>query len=444
MAQVQDLSGLLTGISSQAPIDPRVGLTPMQQLQASGMASSEATRKAAGGLMSSITGKEVNVQTSRERAQSELAGLDVNDPKDQPRILEIYTRLDPNKAAQLKAAFAQQGRNRLAEGAVTAKTAARQGSIVNAIKTKYPNRPDLQEMAKQGVSFKEINDFAETDVDGRYKVAGNNVLDTKTGKYLPPPPSVGKGGYTVSKVYDPVRGVNVIKYLDKDDPTIVLDERLDAVDVGRQSASLLRLQSQNLTAANEAGTEYKEAVSVANRLEKAAAGGMTGGVLATGEEFIKKVLGTEDEVTLLRKAADRLRVSRGVANLPVGPASDKDVALVMGGELSATANPATVASYVKGIAKLAKAEKEFFTDQNGWLDRYKDIGGFSSYLVKEQLEEQLGHSDIIAAVEKLAAVNYDPTALAIFEEKFGFNYADAKEELGRANATLSQLKREDF
>ena len=111
MAQVQDLSGLLTGIS-QAPIDPRVGLTPMQQLQARGMEANQGLRQAAGGLMSSITGKEVNVQTSRERAQSELAGLDVNDPKDQPRILEIYTRLDPTKAAQLKAAFAQQGRDR--------------------------------------------------------------------------------------------------------------------------------------------------------------------------------------------------------------------------------------------------------------------------------------------------------------------------------------------
>lgn len=111
MAQVQDLSGLLTGIS-KAPIDPRVGLTPMQQLQARGMEANQGLRQAAGGLMSSITGKEVNVQTSRERAQSELAGLDVNDPKDQPRILEIYTRLDPTKAAQLKAAFAQQGRDR--------------------------------------------------------------------------------------------------------------------------------------------------------------------------------------------------------------------------------------------------------------------------------------------------------------------------------------------
>ena len=111
MAQVQDLSGLLTGIS-QAPIDPRVNLTPMQALRARGLEANRGLRQAAGGLMSSITGREVNVQTTRERAQSELAGLDINDLKDQPRILEIYTRLDPNKAAQLKAAFAQQGRDR--------------------------------------------------------------------------------------------------------------------------------------------------------------------------------------------------------------------------------------------------------------------------------------------------------------------------------------------
>ena len=137
MAQVQELSGLLTGISSQAPIDPRVGLTPVQQLMARGMASSEATRKAAGGLMSSITGKEVNVQTSSERAQSELAGLDINDPKDQPRILEIYTRLDPNKAAQLKAAFAQQGRDRTLIKETTDSSVANRQSVASQLGDEY-------------------------------------------------------------------------------------------------------------------------------------------------------------------------------------------------------------------------------------------------------------------------------------------------------------------
>ena len=430
MAQT-DLAGLLTGIT-QAPIDPMAGASMAQRQLAMGAQAAQGLRQGMGGLFNTDT------RTTKEKADQMMANLDVTKKADRDQMLKIVSNVNPQAVPALRTRFAQMD-------AASVKQDSLASATQDAIKKKYgEDRSDLLELASQGMSLKDIDAFAETDVEGKYKVVGNNVLDITTGKYLPPPPNVGKGGYTVSKVYDPVRGVNVIKYLDQNDPTIVLDERLDAVDVGRQSASLLKLQSENLQAADDAGKEYREAVSVGNRLEKAAAGGVTGGIVATGEEFIKSILGTEDEVTLLRKAADRLRVSRGVANLPTGPASDKDVALVMEGELSATANPKTVASYVRGIAKLAKAEKEFYTDQNGWLDRYKDIGGFSSYLVKEQLGKQLGHSSIVAAEKKLAEVKYDPAALAIFENKFGFNYAAAKKELDRANETLSQLKREDF
>tara|TARA_R110002096_G_scaffold343903_1_gene536828 strand:+ start:231 stop:1550 length:1320 start_codon:yes stop_codon:yes gene_type:complete len=314
-----------------------------------------------------------------------------------------------------------------------------------AITQKYgEKRTDLLDLADQGMSLTDVDSFAETDMSDKYKIVGNNVLEVATGKFLPTPKGAGKGGYTISKFYDPKQGANVIQFLDKDDPTIVLDEKLDTKDIGRQSTSLLKLQDENLKLANAASKEAIEANAVALKLEKAAEMGTTGGVIAQGEEFIKSILGSEDETTLLRKSADRLRVSRGIANLPVGPASDKDVALVMGGELSATANPATVAAYVRGIAKLAKAERDFYNNQNAWLDRYKDNGGFSSYMSKEQLEKQLGHSSIVAAEKKLAEVNYDTDALAIFEQKFGFDYMAAKKELDRANKTLETLKREDF
>ena len=113
--------------------------------------------------------------------------------------------------------------------------------------------------------------------------------------------------------------------------------------------------------------------------------------------------------------------------------------------MSSTASPATVAAYVRGIAKLARAERAFYSGPNCvGLDRYKDNGGFSSYMAKEQLDKQLGHSSVVAAEKRLAEVNYDPTALAIFEQKFGFDYMAAKEELDRANKTLAVLKREDF
>ena len=294
------------------------------------------------------------------------------------------------------------------------------------------------------MSLKDIDSFATEEGTERYRISGNNVFDTATATFITPPET--KSGKSATKVqfYDAEKGANVIQFVDPDDPTIVLRELLDSKDIGRQSTSLLKLQSENLKEANNASKEAREANAVALRLEKAAEQGMTGGVIATGEEFIKNVLGTEDEATLLRKSADRLRVSRGIANLPAGPASDKDVALVMGGELSSTASPETVAAYVRGIAKLARAERAFYSDQNAWLDRYKDNGGFSSYMAKEQLDKQLGHSSVVAAEKRLAEVNYDPTALAIFEQKFGFDYMAAKEELDRANKTLAVLKREDF
>jgi len=167
MAQVQDLSGLLTGISSQAPIDPRVGLSPMQQLQARGMEANQGLRQAAGGLMSSITGKEVNVQTSRERAQSELAGLDINNPEHQPRILEIYTRLDPNKAAQLKAAFAQQGRQRDTKAKALAQDEVKRTGFAAYLERTYPDK-GYGDLALQGmITPANMKNFIKEAADGK-------------------------------------------------------------------------------------------------------------------------------------------------------------------------------------------------------------------------------------------------------------------------------------
>ena len=432
MAQPTDLTGMLT----EGLFQPTQQAVPSSLAEASmRLAQSAGTGLRRG--VGALTGADT--RTNPEAARAAMQGLDINNPADQPKLLEIVRKYAPEKEAALVAQFGQQGRVR-----------AKEASLIDATKTaiteKYgEKRKDLLALADQGMSLQEVDSFAKIDANDRYKVVGNNVLDVTTGEYLPPPKGAGKEGYTVQKFYDAEKGANVIQFLDKVDPSIVLREEIDTKDAGRQSATLLRIQSENLEMANEAGKQAREANAVANRLEKAAAEGMTGGVIAQGEEFIKSILGSEDEVTLLRKSADRLRVSRAVANLPVGPASDKDVALVLGGELSSTADPKTVAQYVRGVAKLAKAERDFYSTQNAWLDTYKgDIGGFSSYLEKEQLEKQLGHSSIVAAEKRLAEVNYDPAALAFFEQKFGFDYMDAKQKLDRANKTLATLNREDF
>ena len=433
-----DLDRLLTGVSNR-PMEVQ-----RQPIPGSPSFSGDFSAQTANSMKASLGnlvrgGRPTQAQQLNQAEAKYRVGGTIEDKK---KLIEILVMRGDREAA---AKIASEIQALLKESSQKTASTNLINATKKAITQKYgEKRTDLLDLADQGMSLTDVDSFAETDMSDKYKIVGNNVLEVATGKFLPTPKGAGKGGYTVSKFYDPVQGANVIQFLDKDDPTIVLDEKLDTKDIGRQSASLLKLQDENLKLANSASKEAIEANAVALKLEKAAAMGTTGGVIAQGEEFIKSILGSEDETTLLRKSADRLRVSRGIANLPVGPASDKDVALVMGGELSATANPATVAAYVRGIAKLAKAERDFYNNQNAWLDRYKDNGGFSSYMAKEQLEKQLGHSSIVAAEERLAEVNYDTAALAIFEQKFGFDYMTAKKELDRANKTLETLKREDF
>ena len=214
MAQVQDLSGLLTGIS-QAPIDPRVGLTPMQALRARGMEANQGLRKAAGGLMSTIAGKEINVQTTRERAQSELAGLDINDPKDQPRILEIYTRLDPNKAAQLKAAFAQQGRARSKEGVAKTQSEAQRKGFADYVERTYPEL-DLRGLVEAGtLTPQNLKQFlpALQDKQKRYVPSGGSVFDTLTREWIAGPASKGNPKDDILTVNDRLYSISKDAYI---------------------------------------------------------------------------------------------------------------------------------------------------------------------------------------------------------------------------------------
>ena len=280
MAQT-DLTGLLTGITS-APIDPMLNASLGQRAIARGEALGKSMRQNIG----AFTG--ANTQTTKEKVEGRLAQLDINNPNDQPEILKLVSVVNPQGAAQLKAQFAQQGRVRATEGEAKTKEEALTGATRGAILKKYgADRPDLLELATQGMSLKDIDAFATEEGTERYQISGNNVFDKLTATFITPPET--KSGKSATKVqfYDAEKGANVIQFVDPDDPTIVLRELLDSKDIGRQSATLLTLQSENLKAANEASREAREANAVAIKLDKAAEQGMTGGVIATGEEFIK-------------------------------------------------------------------------------------------------------------------------------------------------------------
>jgi hypothetical protein len=121
------------------------------------------------------------------------------------------------------------------------------------------------------------------------------------------------------------------------------------------------------TAAVAAGTAKQQAVqfnSLADRLQ-AAGGGY--GVFSSAAEWVAKNTGRQDYMTELRQEFTRLRNSAAVQSLPPGPATDRDIALVLEGFPPANADSRTMASFLRGMAKLQDINSAVENARVDWL-----------------------------------------------------------------------------
>ncbi len=96
--------------------------------------------------------------------------------------------------------------------------------------------------------------------------------------------------------------------------------------------------------------------TLANDFERLVAGG---GVQTSVSETFKQILGTQDDVTELRRSFNKVRLSEGLKNLPPGPATDRDVKEAFKGVPPESAPPQQVASFLRGAARLARFEAGF-------------------------------------------------------------------------------------
>jgi hypothetical protein len=108
------------------------------------------------------------------------------------------------------------------------------------------------------------------------------------------------------------------------------------------------------------------------------------GAAASVSEWLKQATGNQDVVSQLRTEYTRLRNSQAIKSLPPGVATDKDIELALKGIPPETANPATLASFLRGMAKMSQIEavteeaKADWVSSNGSLGRARsdiDIGG---------------------------------------------------------------------
>jgi hypothetical protein len=434
VSPTQGVSGMLT--SQQAGVNPAVQL---------------ATRSI-GGLLG------MDMRTPNEKLTQALAQVDPNSPDAEAQQLAALVKFG-TPAQQVQAT------QRLTALRKEKKTKEEKTDLaVNMVAKKYGEREDvddLVQLASQGAGISDIDALVKTNAMSgaeRYTAVGKNIFDRQLGQFLVGPDNAKKE-YEEVKFTDPETGEEVIQFVNKADPTDIVREIRSVAPVGE-----LGVQAQ--IQLREADKEYKSASNRAGRANRLATNleqltkPIPSGFRAQVEESIKGFLGEQDLVTLLRTEAQALRIGTAVANLPPGPASDKDVALVLSGTLDANANPETLAQYARGIAKLAQMESRYHSDQAAWINKYKDVGGYLDHVTLRNYNDKIAYINnefnqvpagfstftdyALALSSKQNLTPAEQVELVELEALLGESVADIFKRRDAAERRLKESKRDKF
>ena len=103
-----------------------------------------------------------------------------------------------------------------------------------------------------------------------------------------------------------------------------------------------------------------------------------GGVLGLTRDFvISDVAGLGDAITVHRARLNEVRMQNAIALLPRGPASDRDVKLALDASVDPkNLSPEDRVRYIRGMKKLADAEKEYMDGKLRWIEQTGDALAF--------------------------------------------------------------------
>lgn len=127
-----------------------------------------------------------------------------------------------------------------------------------------------------------------------------------------------------------------------------------------------------------------------------------GGALANMNERWKAFFGDQDKVTEFRRQLNAIRISEGIGNLPPGVASDKDIELVMSGQIDANASPEQVVMYLRGAEKAAHYAAGYKQMTADYIDKHRKLAGINNAWRKAWDSERLGRKVYAAEIYQVA------------------------------------------
>lgn len=172
---------------------------------------------------------------------------------------------------------------------------------------------------------------------------------------------------------------------------LAMDTQIKLAEVA-QKANQIPEGAQKLIneAAVTAGTTKQQAGQYNDLASRITSIGSSWGSLGSGAEWLKKATGEQGAVSALRQEFTRLRNSAAVGSLPPGPATDKDISMVLEGFPPSTANPEQLSSFLRGMAKLKDIESsvegakvDWLAGNRGALTRAQNTFQAGDYAVKQ-------------------------------------------------------------
>jgi hypothetical protein len=165
-------------------------------------------------------------------------------------------------------------------------------------------------------------------------------------------------------------------------------EKLSSIqkNINELPADTRKLVNDSAVTAAAAKQSAGQFNDLAKQLE-AAGGGY--GVFSSASEFLKKGTGFQGGLTQLRNEYTRLRNSAAIKSLPPGPATDADIQLALKPFPPETADAKTMASFLRGMAKLqdieasvSNAKTDWLANNNGVLTRARNTFQAGDYATK--------------------------------------------------------------
>lgn len=170
----------------------------------------------------------------------------------------------------------------------------------------------------------------------------------------------------------------------------LLTDRQITEAMNRLGASDRRAVREATATAREESARARNANGLAEdflRLE------MKAGLAGRAGEAWKELWGQEDRVTEVRDSFEAIRNTFIMSALPKGAASDKDIEIAMKPFPSSTQNPEYIASYLRGMAKLAAFKSYQEEERATYLAENKGIdAGFNEVWAAKMADEEFRDS----------------------------------------------------